>query len=164
MVPFQATTPGAERRADGRCFGNAADPAPLQAPAPCATRSPLLLLRCSARRAGAAQTFPKFTGLRRRRGERPAAGGRSGRSPPSCEALQKDTKRQLVVATIPDLQGYPLEDYGYRLGRAWGVGLKDVDNGAILFVAPNESAGQRGPRIEVGYGLEAGPDRCAVAA
>lgn len=69
-------------------------------------------------------------------------------------ALQHDTHRQLVVATIPDLQGYPLEDYGYRLGRAWGVGLKGSDNGAILFIAPNEPHGHRGPRIEVGYGLE----------
>nr|WP_276046445.1 TPM domain-containing protein [Sphingomonas sp. GC_Shp_1] len=70
------------------------------------------------------------------------------------QALQRDTKRQLVVATIPDLQGLPLEDYGNKLIRSWGVGLKDVNNGAILFIAPNEPAGHRGPRIEVGYGLE----------
>jgi uncharacterized protein len=70
------------------------------------------------------------------------------------DALQKDTHRQLIVATIPDLQGYPLEDYGYKLGRAWGVGLNDANNGIILFIAPNEPAGHRGPRIEVGKGLE----------
>ena len=70
------------------------------------------------------------------------------------DALQRDTHRQLIVATIRDLQGYPLDDYGYRLGRAWGIGLKGVDNGAVLFIAPNNPAGQRGPRIEVGYGLE----------
>lgn len=70
------------------------------------------------------------------------------------EAFQQQTGRQFVVATIADMQGYPLEDYGYRLGRAWGVGLKDVNNGVILFIAPNNPAGQRGPRIEVGYGLE----------
>ncbi|MGQ7359610.1 TPM domain-containing protein, partial [Streptococcus suis] len=34
------------------------------------------------------------------------------------------------------------------------VGLKGVDNGAILFIAPNEPPGHRGPRVEVGYGLE----------
>lgn len=101
----------------------------------------------------AAQTFPKFTGL---------VVDAADVIPPAeeaaltqkLEALQRDTKRQLVVATISDLQGYPIEDYGYRLGRAWGVGLKDVNNGAILFVAPNERPGQRGPRIEVGTGLE----------
>ena len=100
-----------------------------------------------------AQSFPKFTGL---------VVDAANVLPPETEAaltaklaaLQKDTKRQLVVATIPDLQGYPLEEYGYKLGRAWGVGLKDVNNGAILFIAPNEPAGRRGPRIEVGRGLE----------
>ena len=66
------------------------------------------------------------------------------------DALQKATGRQLVVATIPDLQGFAIEDYGYQLLRAWGVGLKDVNNGVILIVAPNE----RKVRVEVGYGLE----------
>lgn len=100
-----------------------------------------------------AQTFPKFTGL---------VVDDANVIPPDreaaltqkLEAFQQQTGRQLVVATIADVQGYPLEDYGYRLGRAWGVGLKDVDNGVILFIAPNNPAGQRGPRIEVGYGLE----------
>ncbi|WP_210356787.1 MULTISPECIES: YgcG family protein [Sphingomonas] len=101
----------------------------------------------------AAQTFPKFTGL---------VVDAANVLPPQTkadltaklEALQRDTKRQLVVATIPSLEGYPIEDYGYRLGRSWGVGLNDVNNGAILFIAPNESPGHRGPRIEVGRGLE----------
>jgi uncharacterized protein len=101
----------------------------------------------------AAQTFPKFTGL---------VVDDANVLPPEVEAdltakleaLQKDTKRQLVVATIGDLQGYPLEEYGYKLGRNWGVGLRDVNNGLILFIAPNNPAGQRGPRIEVGRGLE----------
>jgi uncharacterized protein len=100
-----------------------------------------------------AQTFPKFTGF---------VVDAANVIPPDVEAaltakldaLQKDTHRQLIVATIPDLQGYPLEDYGYKLGRAWSVGLKDVNNGIILFIAPNEPPGHRGPRIEVGKGLE----------
>jgi uncharacterized protein len=66
------------------------------------------------------------------------------------EALEQSTTRQLVVATIPDLQGYPIEDYGYRLGRSWGIGQKDQNNGVLLIVAPND----RKMRIEVGYGLE----------
>jgi len=101
----------------------------------------------------AAQDFPKFTGL---------VVDAANVLPPATEqaltakleALQRDTKRQLVVATLPDLGGRPLDDYGYRLGRAWGVGLKDVNNGAMLLIAPGEPAGQRGPRIEVGTGLE----------
>ena len=64
--------------------------------------------------------------------------------------FEKATGRQFVVATIPDLQGYPIEDYGYRLGRAWGIGSKEKDDGALLIVAPKD----RKVRIEVGYGLE----------
>jgi uncharacterized protein len=66
------------------------------------------------------------------------------------ETLETTTGRQMVVATVPDLQGYPIEDYGYQLGRTWGIGEKDKDTGVILLVAPNE----RKVRIEVGYGLE----------
>jgi len=66
------------------------------------------------------------------------------------QALETSTHRQLVVATVPDLQGYPVEDYGYKLGRAWGIGEKGANNGAILLVAKAEHK----IRIEVGYGLE----------
>ena len=64
--------------------------------------------------------------------------------------IEKASTRQFVVATVPDLQGYPIEDYGYRLGRAWNIGQKGANNGIILIVAPIE----RKVRIEVGYGLE----------
>ena len=65
-------------------------------------------------------------------------------------ALEAGTSRQLVVVTVPDLQGYEIEDYGYQLGRAWGIGSKEDDSGALFIVAPKE----RKVRIEVGYGLE----------
>lgn len=64
--------------------------------------------------------------------------------------IEQATGHQLVVATVPDLQGYPIEDYGYRLGRAWALGDKAKDDGAILLIAKND----RKLRIEVGYGLE----------
>ncbi len=66
------------------------------------------------------------------------------------EALETQSQRQLVVATLPDLQGYEISDYGFQLGRAWGIGDKDRNDGVILIVAPNE----RKLRIEVGYGME----------
>jgi uncharacterized protein len=66
------------------------------------------------------------------------------------EALQQASTRQLVVATIPDLQGREIEEYGVGLGRAWGIGQSQANNGIILIVAPSE----RKVRIEVGYGLE----------
>ncbi|MGH8297942.1 MAG: TPM domain-containing protein [Steroidobacteraceae bacterium] len=57
---------------------------------------------------------------------------------------------QLVVVTLPTLNGYPIEYYGYQLGRHWGIGQKGKNNGALLIV----DAGERQVRIEVGYGLE----------
>lgn len=66
------------------------------------------------------------------------------------EALERDTTDQVVIVTVPDLQGYEIEDYGYQLGRAWGIGQAEKNNGVLLIVAPRE----RKVRIEVGYGLE----------
>jgi uncharacterized protein len=65
-------------------------------------------------------------------------------------ALERKTSRQLVVVTLPSLQGYEIADYGYQLGRAWGIGQAKLNNGVIFIIAPNEHKA----RIEVGYGLE----------
>ena len=67
----------------------------------------------------------------------------------SAEAEQR-TGNQIVVVTVKSLQGTSIEDYGYQLGRHWGIGQKGQNNGAILLVAPLEHH----VRIEVGYGLE----------
>lgn len=66
------------------------------------------------------------------------------------KALEDKSSDQLVVVTVPSLQGYAIEDYGYRLGRHWGIGTKQLNNGVLLIVAPNEHK----VRFEVGRGLE----------
>lgn len=66
------------------------------------------------------------------------------------EALEAKTTDQFVVVTVASLEGYDIQDYGVRLGRAWGIGQKGKDNGLILLVAPNEHK----VGFEVGYGLE----------
>jgi len=63
---------------------------------------------------------------------------------------ERATGQQVVVVTLGSLQGYTIEDYGYQLGRHWGIGQKGTNNGALLIVAPKEHK----VRIEVGYGLE----------
>ena len=68
----------------------------------------------------------------------------------TLEAHEKATGEQVVVVTVPGLQGTAIEDFGYQLGRAWGIGQKDKNNGALLIVARDD----RKLRIEVGYGLE----------
>ena len=66
------------------------------------------------------------------------------------EAHERATGQQIVVATVPNLDGLPIEDYGYQLGRQWGIGSKEHSDGAVLIVAKAEHK----VRIEVGYGLE----------
>jgi uncharacterized protein len=66
------------------------------------------------------------------------------------QELESKTTTQLVVVTLRSLGGYDIADYGYQLGRHWGIGQKGKNNGALLIVA----AGDRKVRIEVGYGLE----------
>lgn len=66
------------------------------------------------------------------------------------KALEEKSSDQIRIYTTRTLQGYPIEEFGYQLGRAWGIGQKDKNNGIVLIVAPNE----RKVRIEVGRGLE----------
>jgi len=66
------------------------------------------------------------------------------------KALEDKSSDQVVVVTLPSLQNYTIEEFGYQLGRHWGIGTKENDNGVLLIVAPNEHK----VRIEVGRGLE----------
>jgi uncharacterized protein len=66
------------------------------------------------------------------------------------EALETKSGIQLVVATVPSLDGDEIEPYANALFRQWKLGEKEKNNGVLLLVAPN----QRRVRIEVGYGLE----------
>lgn len=93
--------------------------------------------------------FPELTGRVVDRADllAPAVEARLGQM---LQAHEQSTTEQVVVVTLPDLQGYPIEDFGYQLGRHWGIGQKGEDNGALLIVARDE----RKVRIEVGYGLE----------
>lgn len=63
---------------------------------------------------------------------------------------ESNTTNQVVVVTVNSLQGQDIESYSLNLGRHWGIGQKDKNNGVLLVIAPNE----REVRIEVGYGLE----------
>ncbi len=66
------------------------------------------------------------------------------------KAHEDSTGNQIVFTSVPDLQGYDIETFGYQLARHWGIGEKDKSNGVVLIVARKE----RKIRIEVGYGLE----------
>ena len=96
-----------------------------------------------------ALTFPAFSGLVVDQANILPA-DRKAALTQKLEAFQQKTHRQLVVATVSSLEGDEVQDYGYQLLRAWGVGLKDANNGTILLIAPNE----RKVGIETGYGVE----------
>jgi uncharacterized protein len=70
---------------------------------------------------------------------------------------EASTGQQIIVVTLKSRQGYTIDEYGYQLGRHWGIGQKGQNNGALLIAVPSE----RKVRIEVGYGLE---DRLTDAA
>lgn len=65
-------------------------------------------------------------------------------------AFEAKSSDQVVVVTVPSLDGEEIEPYSNRLYRAWALGQKQENNGVLLVVAPND----RKVRIEVGYGLE----------
>lgn len=66
------------------------------------------------------------------------------------EALYSKTGAQVVVVTVDTLDGTDVSEYALELGRKWGVGDKEKNNGVVLLLAVSE----RKVTIQVGYGLE----------
>jgi uncharacterized protein len=68
-----------------------------------------------------------------------------------AQALYAKSGRAFAVATVKSLEGYPVEDYAYRLGRYWKLGSAKNDDGVLLLVAPTEHK----VSIATGYGAGA---------
>ena len=67
------------------------------------------------------------------------------------EQFERDTSSQILVAVYPKMQSdSSIEDYTVRVAQSWGVGQKNKNNGAVLFVFVQD----RKLYIQVGYGLE----------
>ena len=101
------------------------------------------------RQAVAGPTFPQLTGRVVDQASLLSPATRQQLTAELAKEEQSDGN-QVVVVTLKSLGGYDIRDYGYQLGRHWGIGQKGKDNGVLLIVAPNE----RKVSIEVGYGLE----------
>ena len=71
--------------------------------------------------AAAAPTFPALTGRVVDNAQVLSPSTEAGLTA-KLAALEAKTSRQLVVVTLPSLQGYEISDYGYQLGRSWGIG------------------------------------------
>jgi uncharacterized protein len=65
-------------------------------------------------------------------------------------SFEKTDSTQIVILTIPSLEGEVMEEFSIRVAETWKIGQKGKDNGIIFIVAMQE----RKMRIEVGRGLE----------
>ncbi|MCC6570752.1 MAG: TPM domain-containing protein [Chitinophagales bacterium] len=66
-------------------------------------------------------------------------------------SFNDSTSSQITVVTVESIGDYDISEYAVELGRKWGIGQKDKNNGILILVAKQE----RKVDIEVGYGLEA---------
>ncbi len=67
----------------------------------------------------------------------------------------RQTSTQIVVVTVPDLDGYDRADYAYQIGEKWGIGKKGKDNGLVVLLKPKVGNSRGEVFIATGYGLEA---------
>ncbi|MDX3808718.1 MAG: YgcG family protein [Bosea sp. (in: a-proteobacteria)] len=109
----------------------------------------LALLFCIAPALAAEPTYPVLTGRVVDDANIIAPDARQ-RIADKIKTHEDRTSDQIVVATVPSLQGLTIEDFANGLFRHWQLGQKAKNNGVLLIVAPKE----RKVRIEVGYGLE----------
>lgn len=68
------------------------------------------------------------------------------------KTFEQTDSTQIVILTIPSLEGEEIEDFGIKVGDTWKIGQAGKDNGIIFIVAKQD----RKMRIEVGRGLEGG--------
>ncbi|HKR05741.1 MAG TPA: TPM domain-containing protein [Bacteroidia bacterium] len=73
-------------------------------------------------------------------------------------AFNDTTSTQIAIIIIHSVGGYEIADYAYQLGRKWGIGQKEKNNGALILVALDDHK----VYIATGYGLEGAiPDALA---
>jgi uncharacterized protein len=66
------------------------------------------------------------------------------------KAFEQSDSTQIVILTIPSLEGENIEEFSIKVAEAWKIGQQHKDNGVVLVVSKQE----RKIRIEVGRGLE----------
>ena len=66
------------------------------------------------------------------------------------QAFEQSDSTQIVVLTIPSLEGEVLEEFSIKVAEQWKIGQTGKDNGIIVLVSKQD----RKIRVEVGRGLE----------
>ena len=73
-------------------------------------------------------------------------------------AFDDSTSNQISIVIIKSLEGYDVSEYTFALGRQWGIGQREKNNGILIVWSPSD----RSYFIAPGYGLEgAVPDAVA---
>src|SRR5215210_5834727 len=69
-------------------------------------------------------------------------------------AYDDSTSNQIAIIIVDELHGYAAVDFAVALGRKWGVGGKQFNNGVVILVSTGGVQGDRDAFIAPGYGLE----------
>lgn len=64
-------------------------------------------------------------------------------------AYEDSTSTQIAIVIIRTTDGYPIDEYSFELGEAWGIGSQK-DNGLLILIAKED----RDMWIATGYGVE----------
>ncbi|MDR1738325.1 MAG: TPM domain-containing protein [Candidatus Symbiothrix sp.] len=70
------------------------------------------------------------------------------------DTYARSTTTQIVVLTVPSLNGYDVSDFAFKVGEKWGVGQKDGNNGVVIVFKPKTDNEMGKVFVAVGYGLE----------
>lgn len=71
----------------------------------------------------------------------------------SLAMFSRKTSNQIVIVTLPTLDGMDPNQMATEIGQSWGVGGKKFDNGLVMLIKPkNQTKGE--VYIAPGYGLE----------
>ena len=65
-------------------------------------------------------------------------------------AFDDSTSTQIAVIIIESLEGADISDLALKIGRGWGIGGKEYNNGVVFLIAK----GDRKMNISTGYGVE----------
>lgn len=66
------------------------------------------------------------------------------------DAYNDSTSTQIAVVTVDEVGDIGMVDYAVKLGRSWGIGGKQFNNGVVLLISKNEHKAF----IATGYGME----------
>lgn len=69
-------------------------------------------------------------------------------------AYDDSTSSQVAIIIVDDLHGYDANEYSTELGRKWGIGGSQFNNGILILISTGGVDGNRDAYIAVGYGLE----------